>query len=58
MMTTFIARQIEKKAKISLEEGQKLYRAYFINTTLYLSYKADVDTILQTDGYADCIVES
>lgn len=54
-MTTFIARQIEKKARISLEEGQNLYRAYFINTTLYLSYKTDVDTILQIDGFADCI---
>jgi len=56
MMTTFIAKQIEKKAKISLVEGQKLYKAYFINTTLYLDYKSDVDTILQTDGYGNCIV--
>ena len=30
-MVNFIARQIENKAKISLEEGQELYRKYFIN---------------------------
>lgn len=38
------------------QAGQAKYRAYFINTNLYLRFKPDVDTILQTDGYGDCIV--
>lgn len=55
-MATFIAKMIMKARDVSLEEGQAKYRAYFVNTTLYLSWKSDVDTILQTEGYADCIV--
>ena len=46
--------------KIDKETGKKLgqdkYKAYFINTRLYLRYKADVDNILTLDGYGDCIV--
>lgn len=56
MMATFIANRIISAAKTSLAAGQSKYRTYFINTTIYLSYKADVDTILQSDGYGDCIV--
>ena len=56
MMSAFIARAIEKKAKISIEEGQAKYRAYFVKTTLYLDWKEDVDAILEVDGYGDCIV--
>lgn len=56
-MITFIAHAIEKKADISLEEGQNKYRAYFIKTKLYVKYKEDVDTILRVDGYEDVIVE-
>ena len=56
MMCTFIAQQIEKQADISVEKGQAKYRAYFVNTKLYAKYKADVDTILETDGYNECIV--
>jgi hypothetical protein len=62
-MVTFIANRIIKAANTSLEAGQEKYRVYFINTTLYLAYKADVDTILDTtytpqypDGYGACIV--
>ena len=55
-MVTFIAKRIIEARKVSLEAGQAKYRAYFINTTMYLSYKSDVDTILTTDGYGDCIV--
>jgi hypothetical protein len=62
-MATFIASRIILAANISLEAGQQKYRVYFINTTLYLAYKADVDIILQTtytlqypDGYGECIV--
>ena len=55
-MAPFIARMIIKAANVSLEAGQAKYRAYFIRTQLYAAYKADVDTILTTDGYADVIV--
>ena len=39
-----------------LTSAQAKYRAYFINTTRYVRFKADVDTNLQTGGYGDCIV--
>lgn len=55
-MVAFIADRIMLEANKSLELGQEKYRAYFINTSLYLKYKQDVDTILQTDGYGDVIV--
>lgn len=55
-MSAFIARMIIKARAKSLEAGQAKYRAYFVNTHLYADYKADTDTILTTDGYADCIV--
>lgn len=55
-MVTFIALSITRAGDISVEKGQDKYRAYFINTSLYLRYKADVDTILMTDGYDFCIV--
>lgn len=65
MMATFIANRIIAAANTSLAAGQDKYRTYFIKTTLYLAYKADVDTILQTtyttqypDGYGACIVTS
>lgn len=56
-MVGFIVRQIETKARISLEDGQELYRKYFINTKLYAGYKADVDAQLKEDGYEDVIVK-
>ena len=55
-MITFIAKRIMEARATSLEAGQNKYRAYFINTSLYLRYKDGVDTILQTDGFSDCIV--
>ena len=55
-MAPFIAMMIMKARKSSLEEGQARYRAYFVNTALYLAYKADTDTILQAEGKEDCIV--
>jgi hypothetical protein len=56
MMATFISQRIMDAADVSLENGQAKYRAYFIDTAIYLRYKSDVDTILNTDGYGDCIV--
>lgn len=55
-MSTFIASMIMKQADISEEKGQAKYRAYFVKTTLYLKWKEDVDTILETEGYDNCIV--
>lgn len=55
-MREFIAGKIEDARETSLEAGQAKYRAYFVKTKLYAKYKADVDTILTTDGCADCIV--
>ena len=56
-MVSFIARMIKKSADSSLEEGQELYRKYFINTNLYASYKDGVDAKLKADGYEDVIVK-
>ena len=55
-MTTFIARMIMEQADRGLEKGQKKYRAYFVRTKLYEKWRKDVETILTTDGYEDCIV--
>lgn len=55
-MSAFIARMIMKQADISVEKGQEKYRAYFISTALYEKWKSDVDTILTTEGYSECIV--
>lgn len=56
-MSTFIARMISNEAKISIENGKTKYKAYFVNTALYLNWKSEVDTILETDGYKDVIVK-
>ena len=55
-MNIFIAKMIMKKAEKSIELGQEKYRAYFINTSLYLKYKDAVDAILSENGYSECIV--
>ena len=56
MMSTFIANVIMKEADKDLEKGKAKYRAYFVNTPIYTKWKEDVDTILDTEGYAECIV--
>lgn len=58
-MATYIASKIEKAADISLEEGQAKYRLYFVRPSaakLYGRYQAEVDLILEADGYGNCIV--
>ena len=55
-MATFIAQRIMEQADISIEKGQAKYRAYFVNTKIYAKYQADVNAILETDGYGECIV--
>ena len=55
-MREFIAERIERARDLSLEKGIAKYKAYFVNTSLYQRYRADVDNILILDGYEDCIV--
>ena len=55
-MNTFIAKMIMSQAKISLENGQAKYRAYFINTKLYSKWQEAVNATLVAEGYEDCIV--
>ena len=56
-MVSFIAKMIMQQADKSIEAGQDKYRAYFINTSLYLKYKDSVDAILSENGYcSECIV--
>lgn len=56
MMSTFIANAIMKQADKSTELGQAKYKAYFVNTSIYSKWQSDVDTILETEGYGECIV--
>ena len=53
----FIVKQIEKARKISLEDGQSKYRAYFLNTSRNVSLKEATEQMLIADGCGDCIVE-
>lgn len=55
-MNTFIARMIMAQADKNLKAGQDKYRAYFVLTKLYEKWRNDVETILITDGYEECIV--
>ena len=56
-METFIATIIKRHADISEEKGMEKYSAYFLNVSLYESYREEVDEILRNDGYASCIVK-
>ena len=55
-MAPFIAMMIMRARETSLDAGQARYRAYFVNTAIYLRFKLDVDTILTTEDKEDCIV--
>lgn len=55
-MNTFIARIIMTQADKNLEAGQDKYRAYFVKVKIYEKWRSDVESILITDGYEDCIV--
>ncbi len=56
-MVGFIARRIEEARDVSLADGIKKYKAYFVKTKIYKRYKDEVDAILTQDGYEDCICE-
>ncbi len=55
-MAAFIANAILDAREVSIEEGQELYRAYFVKTKMWARYKEKVDAILRVEGKADCIV--
>lgn len=57
-MTTFIAKRIMEQADKNLESGQNKYKAYFVRVKIYEKWRSDVESILITDGYEDCIVRS
>lgn len=56
-MVNFIVSRIERVARISLADGQVMYRAYMIDVSTYAKWKAGVDAALSADGFADVIVE-
>lgn len=55
-METFIARKIEEAEQKREGTGKDKYKAYFVKTKLYQNWRNDTDTILETDGYSNCIV--
>lgn len=55
-MGTFIAKMIMTQADNVREKGQAKYKSYFVNTSIYAKWQKEVDTILATEGYEDCIV--
>lgn len=56
-MVNFIVSRIEKAAKVSIEQGQVMYRSYMIDIDTYAKWKQGVDAKLNLDGYAAVIVE-
>ena len=57
-MPVFIANAIEEaRDKDGVYAGRAKYEAYFKRTRIYDRFREKVETILATDGYADCIVE-
>lgn len=55
-MAIYIVIRIEKKAKISVEEGQKAYKMFLSNPN-FTHLKDDVDTMLLADGKDNLIVD-
>lgn len=55
----FLTTRIEEARGTSLEKGQAKYRAYFVRKSaakLYGRYQDTVNSILELDGFSDCIV--
>lgn len=57
-MSTFIAKRIMEQADKSVEAGQNKYRAYFVKIKIYEKWREEVESILVTDGYEECIVSA
>lgn len=55
-MAIYIVIRVEKKAKISVEEGQKAYKMFLSNPN-FTHLKDDVDTMLLADGKDNLIVD-
>ena len=55
-MAMYIVIRVEKKAKISVEEGQKAYKMFLSNPN-FTHLKEDVDTMLLADGKDNLIVD-
>ena len=55
-MAMYIVIRVEKKAKISVEEGQKAYKMFLSNPN-FAHLKDDVDTMLLADGKDNLIVD-
>lgn len=50
------ARIINGRDNRGLDYAQSFYRKLFIKTSIYKKWKESVDSILEEEGYADCIV--
>lgn len=57
-MSTFIAKRIMEQADKNIEAGRNKYRAYFVRIKIYEKWREEVESILVTDGYDDCIVSA
>lgn len=56
-MSSFIANRIKKeKDNYSLKQAQELYKSYFVNISIYEKWRNEVNSILISDGYSECIV--
>lgn len=55
-MAMYIVIRVEKKARISVEEGQKAYKMFLSNPN-FAHLKEDVDTMLLADGKDNLIVD-
>ena len=55
-MVQFLAGMIEQNAHISIENGQALYRKYFVDVALYKRYRKKVDAELKKRGLEVVIV--
>ena len=47
-----------EQADKSVEAGQNKYRAYFVRIKIYEKWREEVESILVTDGYEECIVSA
>lgn len=56
-MPEFLAGKIIDAKKVSLENGRKKYRTYFVTLErLYSAYRKETEAILVLENCADCIV--
>lgn len=57
-MSSFITNRIKKERdNYSLKQAQELYKSYFVNISIYEKWRSEVDSLLTSDGYSECIVK-